>query len=58
MGSRAEFFIEHNLSQTRAVAQVNKNQVAQITAAVHPAHEDSFFASVGGAQSSALVSTL
>ena len=47
--------VEHDLRQTRAVAQVNEDQLAQIAAAMDPAHQDHLFFSVRRAQVAAVV---
>jgi hypothetical protein len=50
------FTIENDLGDAAPVAQVDENDVAQVTPAVHPSHEHSLFAGVGWAQGSAHVS--
>ncbi len=50
-----QLFVEHNLRQSRAVAQVNEDQLAQIAAAMNPAHQDHIFISVRRAQVAAVV---
>ena len=47
--------VEHDLGDAGAVADVDKNEVAEVAAAVHPSHEDGFLAGVGGAQCAAHV---
>ena len=42
-----EFAIDHNLRNSGAVAQVNKNDAAEVAAAVDPSHEHGFFAGIG-----------
>ena len=39
-------FVEYNLRQTGAVAQVDKNQIAQVSAFMDPAHQDDVFVGV------------
>ena len=57
MNGGIALFIEDNLDHTCAVAHVDKNDVAEITAAVHPAHEDSFLLRIRKAQRAAHVGT-
>ena len=45
-----ELLVEHDLGDAGAVAEVEKDEVAVVAAAVDPAHEDHLFAGVGGAQ--------
>ena len=45
-----QFLVEHNLRDAGAVAQVEKDEVAVVAAAVDPAHQDHLLAGVGGAQ--------
>jgi hypothetical protein len=42
--------IEHDLRDTGAVAEIEKDEAAVVAAAVDPAHEDYLFAGVGGAE--------
>ena len=42
----SEFFVEHNLGNAAAVAQVEEDEVAVIAAAVDPAHQHNVFAGV------------
>ena len=49
--------IEHDLGDAGAVAQVDEDEVAEIAAAVHPSHENGFFARVGCAQCAAGMSS-
>jgi hypothetical protein len=58
MRRRIALFIEHDLRDTRAVANVNKNEVAQIAPAVHPSHEHGSLAGVGSAQSATAMGAL
>ena len=50
------FTVEDNLRDPRTVAQVDKNQAAQITAAMHPPHQDSALADIPETQLAAGVS--
>ena len=52
-----ELLIEHNLRDAGAVAQVKKDQVAVVAAAVDPAHENNLLSGVGGAQIAAEMGT-
>ena len=45
-----ELLVENNLRDAGAVAEVEKDEVAVVAAAVDPAHEDHVLAGVGGAQ--------
>ena len=45
--------IEDHLGNAAAVTDINKNEVAQVAAAVYPAHEHNFFVCIGGAQCAA-----
>jgi hypothetical protein len=47
--------IEHHLRHTLAIAQVDEHDGAVVTADLHPAEKNDFFADVGGAQSAAMV---
>ena len=57
MNGSIHFVIEDDLGNAAAVAQIDEDDLAEIAAAVHPSHEDSFFARVGEAQSPAHVSS-
>ena len=48
-----EFFVENDLCDAGAVAQVEKDEIAVVAAAVDPAHQDDLLAGVGGAQCAA-----
>ena len=50
------FFVEYDLSNSRAIPNVDKNQISQIAPAVHPAHEHSFLFCIRCAQCAAHVS--
>jgi hypothetical protein len=45
-----ELLIEHHLRDAGAVAHIEKDEVAVIAAAVHPAHQHHRLAGVGGTQ--------
>ncbi len=49
---------DDNLGEAGAIAQVNKDKVAEIAAAVDPSHENHGGAGVGGAESAAHMSAL
>jgi hypothetical protein len=51
-------FVENNLRDSGAVPQIDKNDAAQIAAAVNPAHERDGFAGIGDAEFSATMSAL
>jgi hypothetical protein len=55
VGLRLRFFVEDDLDDAGAVADVEEEQVAEVAAAMHPAHYDGVFAGVGGAQGAAVV---
>ncbi len=46
----SQFFVEDDLGDAGAVAEVEEDEVAVVAAAVDPAHEDDLLAGVGGAQ--------
>jgi hypothetical protein len=48
-------FVEDELCDAFAIAQVNENHSAQIAAAMDPAHEQGFLAGIGSAQLPAAV---
>ena len=50
-------FVEDDLENSRTIAEVNKQQVAKIAPTVHPPHQHSFFASIGGTQFAAHMSS-
>jgi hypothetical protein len=50
MAFGGQLFIEHDLADAGAVAEIEKDEVAVVAAAVDPAHEDDLLAGVGGAQ--------
>ena len=52
---RLRFLIENDLHNTRAVAQVQEEQVAEIAAPMHPAKNSGRAVRVGGAQSAAIM---
>jgi len=49
-GRLGQLLVEHDLGDAGAVAEVEKDEVAVIAAAVHPAHQNHLLAGVGGAQ--------
>ena len=53
--SGGDLLVEDDLGDAGAVAQVEKDEVAVVAAAVDPAHEDYVLAGVGGAQVAAVV---
>jgi hypothetical protein len=53
----AQFVIEHNLGDAGSVAQVDEDDLAEVTAAVDPSHENDFFAGVGEPKGSAHMSS-
>jgi hypothetical protein len=50
MPFRRQFLVQHNLGNTGAVAQIEKDEVPVIAAAVNPAHEHHLLAGVDGAE--------
>jgi hypothetical protein len=52
-----ELFVQHNLGYAGAVAEIEKDKIAVVAAAVDPAHEDDLLAGVGGAQIAAEMGT-
>ncbi len=50
MAVRGQLFIQHNLANPGAVAQVEKDQIAVIAPPVHPAHHNHLLSCVCGAQ--------
>src|SRR5258708_38786882 len=48
-------FVENQLGDSTAISEINKNHVAEITAAVDPAHQDNLFPCVPSANVSAHV---
>ena len=52
------FVVENNLGDAGAVTQIDKNDVAEIAAAVNPAHERDGFAGIGSAEFSATMCAL
>ncbi len=52
------FVVENNLGDAGAVTQIDKNDAAEIAAAVNPAHERGGFAGIGSAEFSAAMCTL
>lgn len=58
MALGGNFFVEDDLANAGAIAQVEEDEIAVVAAAVHPAHQHHVFARIGGAQISAEVSAL
>ena len=50
-----QLFVENNLRDSRPVAQVDENQLAQIAPPVDPAHQHDVFISVGRSQVPAII---
>jgi len=50
-----QLLIEDDLRDAGAVAEVNENQLAEVAAAMHPAHEDDVLIGVRGAECTAIV---
>jgi hypothetical protein len=50
-----QFLVQHNLTDAGAIAQIEKDQIAVIAAAVHPAHQNNSFSSVSGAKIAAVM---
>ena len=55
---RLRFFIEDNLKDAGAVADVEKEEIAEVAAAMDPAHDDDVAAVVGRAQLAAIMRAL
>ena len=45
-----QLLVEHDLGDAGAVAEIEKDEVAVVAAAVDPAHQNHLLAGVGGAQ--------
>jgi len=58
MHCRAHILVKNNLRHAISVAQVNEDDAAVIATAMHPTHQHSMFAFIGGAQLSARVRPL
>ena len=50
-----ELFIEHDLSNSSAVAKIDEDQLAEIAPAMDPAHEHDVFIGVGGAEGATII---
>src|SRR3984957_1092340 len=50
-----QLIVEHDLRDSRAVAQVDEDQLAEIATALNPAHQDDFFIGVRDAQRPAII---
>jgi len=46
MRLRMQLLVENDLRDSRAVAQIDKNQLAQVAPAMDPAHQDHFLVRV------------
>ena len=55
---RIQLLVEHNLRDSGAVAQIDKNQLAQVAPPMHPAHEDDVFIRIRRAQLPAVFCSL
>jgi hypothetical protein len=53
-----QLLIKNNLRKPRAVALINKDQIAEVAPLVHPAHEDYIFVGVRRAQIPAIIRPL
>src|SRR5581483_799884 len=42
--------VKNHLGHARSIAQINENDAAQVTASIHPTHEDRFFPGIGATQ--------
>jgi len=58
VNGRITLLVEHDLRHAGTVADIHKDEVAQVAAAVHPSHEHGLLAGVGGAQSATAVGAL
>jgi hypothetical protein len=58
VGERGGFFVEDDLGDAGAVAEVEEDEVAVVAAAVDPAHEGNGLAGIGGAQVAAHLGAL
>ena len=57
MQGRVSLLVENDLGDAGAVAHINEDEVAEIAAAVHPAHKHGFFARVRNTRCAAHVRT-
>jgi hypothetical protein len=55
VGLRLRLFVEDDLDDAGAVAEVEEEEIAEVAAAMDPAHYDGVVAGVGGAESAAVV---
>ena len=55
---RGEIFVQHDLRDAGAIAQIQEDQVAVVAAPVHPSHENYLFAGLLRAKLSTIVRTL
>jgi hypothetical protein len=49
VGFGLRFLVENDLDDAGAVADIEEEQVAEVAATMHPAHDDGVVAGVGGA---------
>jgi uncharacterized membrane protein len=50
-----QLVVEHDLRDASAVAEVDEDKLAEIAAALNPAHQDDFFICIRCAQSAAII---
>ncbi len=55
VGCGLRFFVEDDLHDAGAVAEVKEEEIAEVAAAMHPAHNDGVVAGVGGTEGAAVV---
>src|ERR1700751_3669257 len=55
MRLRIQLIVEDDLRDSRAVAEVDEDQLAEIAAALNPAHQDDVFIGVRDAQRAAII---
>ena len=55
VGFGLRLFVEDNLDDAGAIAEVEKEQIAEVATASDPAHHDGVFVGVGGAEIAAVV---
>ena len=58
MRSGLLLLVEDNLRQARPIAQINKNQVAEIATPVDPSHQDHVLIGISSAEIAAIVRSL
>jgi hypothetical protein len=52
-----QFVVEHDLRYAGPVAEIDKDDLAQVASPVDPSHEHNFFARIGEPKSSARMSS-